>query len=345
MSKLKIVFAGSPDFIFPVLEVIAAEHELAAVITNAPSPTGRGKKMQAAPLVRRIRNFIEQTHRATEAGSADAQSEKIVAAFSAAELLETDKIDETVFEKIKAMQADMLVCYAFGKIFSENFLKLFRYGGINIHPSLLPRWRGATPVPAAIMAGDAITGVTIQTLAKKMDSGKILIADTYPLTDTENTGEVLRALTAKAIPLLQTVLTDADTAFANARAQNESEATYCAKIAREKINWHESAEVIARTVLALTPTPKAFSEVAGERITVWNAKALKKDSASADSQNFVEKKREIGTIIGVDKIHGILVQTGNGILAIQKLQRQGKKELSWKDFLNGYKNFLDLKFE
>ncbi len=333
MNKLKIVFAGSPEFVFPVLEILAEEHELVAVMTNAPAPTGRGKKLCASPIAQCVRSAVQ---------CADAPD--AIAGLSTAELLEVETIDAAVFEKVKNLQADLLVCYAFGKIFSEQFLKLFRYGGINIHPSLLPRWRGASPVQAAIMAGDRTTGVSIQTLAKKMDSGKILAAAEYSLNDTKNAGEILNALTEKALPLLQNVLADINQAIAGGRLQNEAEATYCTKLSREKLDWSKSADVIARTVLAMTPNPKAFSEVEGERITVLEVKALNKDAAIAAAKNFVEKKIEIGKIIGVDKTHGILVQTGDGILAIQKLQRQGKKELGWKDFLNGYKNFLDLKF-
>lgn len=340
MKKLKIMFAGSPAFVFPVLEFLAKESDLLAVMTNAPTKTGRGKKLLPSPLFACLEDFL--------------QTDKSCKALSKAEIIEVEKIDDEVLQKVKKLNCDLLVCYAFGKFFPPEFLALFPYGGINIHPSILPRWRGASPVQSAILAGDKITGVSIQTLANKMDSGKILARAKYALDDTKTAGEVLDSLTEKAIPLLRSILADIEKAFAESQEQNEAEASYCTKIKREKINWSKSALEIAREILALNPSPKAFSEVAGERITLLEAKALNfsglSDNTSPDNlttESFapLEKKQKIGKIVGKDKKNGILVQTGNGILAIQKLQRQGKKELFWKDFLNGYKNFLDLCFE
>lgn len=340
MKKLKVIFAGSPAFVFPVVEFLARESDLQAVMTNAPAKTGRGKKLLPSPLLACVREFL--------------QSDKSCEVLAKAEILEVENIDDEVIQKVKKQGCDLLVCYAFGKFFPQEFLALFRYGGINIHPSLLPRWRGASPVPSAILAGDKITGVSIQTLAKKMDTGKILARTEYALDDTKNAGEVLQVLTENAIPLLRVVLADIEKALAEAQEQNEVEACYCTKITREKIDWRKSALEIAREVLALSPNPKAFSEVAGERITLLEAKALDcadlldckvPEYVCGEALNSLEKKQKIGKIVGTDKKNGILVQTGNGILAIQKLQRQGKKELPWKDFLNGYKNFLGLSFE
>lgn len=336
---MKILFAASPDFVYPVLEFLACEHELAAVLTNAPRQSGRGKKMHASPLLQHVNSVIHTEHK----NFVDTSAERVVEKLSRVKIIEADTIDETVYAEVQALDCDLLVCYAFGKMFTEKFLSLFRYGGINIHPSLLPRWRGASPVPAAILHGDTITGVSIQTLVKKMDAGKILAAASYPLNDRENAGEVLVALTEKSVGLLRRVLADFPLALKNAQPQDESAATYCTKLRREKINWNNSALQIARTVLALTPNPKAFSSVAGERITLTKVSVLDTDKERCIEA--IEKNAKNGKIVGVDKDSGILVQTAQGLLAIERLQREGKKEMPWKDFLNGYGTFLECAFD
>lgn len=338
---MKILFASSTSFVFPVLEFLAQEHELLAILTNAPARFGRGKKMEASPLLKSLKAYIDKFGNSKEETAESQVAKKL----SHIKIIEAEKLDEKIEEEIQKLHCDLLVCYSYGKIFTEKFLSSFRHGGINLHPSLLPRWRGASPVPAAILNGDRITGISIQTLVKKMDAGKILASSEYHLNDSKNAGEVLDILTKKSIPLLNEVLKDFPKALNSAREQNEAEATYCTKLEAQKINWESSATDIMRTVLALSPKPKAFSFVAGERITLSTVKALNKKDLENIDKKLLEKKEENGKILQSNKNYGILVQSGDGIVAIQSLQRQGKKELNWKDFLNGYKNFLELKFE
>lgn len=337
-KKMRVLFAGSPAFVLPVVHCLAETTELAAVMTNAPVPTGRGKKLKSSPLASALAGNPQ--YASSECFDTDTRN--------TIKLLQVDEIDEQVEKAVSDLHCDLLVCYAFGKIFTERFLSLFRFGGINIHPSLLPRWRGATPVPAAIMAGDKVTGITIQTLAKKTDAGNILAQSRYTMTGTETAGELLSKLTSDAVPLLKGVLQDFETALNNAVPQREADATYCTKITDRHIDWNKSAIDIERFVRALTPAPKAIAVVGGQSITITGVALVSQTAAEVQNSTdrlHLEKNREIGTIVTVDKKLGILVQTGDGFLAITTLQRPGKKEMNFKDFLNGYKNFIGLVFE
>ncbi|MBQ7612563.1 MAG: methionyl-tRNA formyltransferase [Spirochaetaceae bacterium] len=327
---MKIVFAGSPAFVFPVVQFLACEQHLSAILTNAPSEVGRGRKRLASPLAQEI---IKQ--RETQ------DSTSVVSSLNTAPLLEIEHIDENLISRIKTLDADLLVCYAFGKIFSQKFLSLFRYGGINIHPSLLPRWRGATPVPAAILAGDTITGVTIQTLAQKMDSGNILAQATYTMRGNETTESLLNILTEKAIPLLKEILQDFPNALAQATPQSEVGICYCSKLKRIGIDWQKTSSEIERTVRALYPNPKAFGILNGEHINITQTQVVEPTNNSEMSSS----RALPGTIVGLDKQFGILVKTKDGQVAIQRLQRSGKKELFWKDFINGFPNLIGLRFD
>lgn len=331
------MFAGSPAFVFPVLKLLAETCDLVAVLTNVPAKKGRGKKLTPSPLLQKFDEFL-RVQKTLEVGT-DTVTEKLLKV----RVLEVDELDEAIEKQIQKLNCDLLVCYAFGKIFSKSFLSCFRYGGINIHPSLLPRWRGASPVPFAIFYGDRKTGVCIQTISEKMDCGDILASSEYNLTDTESAGTVLENLTDKSLKLLKEVLNNFPKALKNAKPQNEENATYCKKLKREKINWDKSAIEILRTILALNPKPKAFSYVSGEQITFSQVSVIEKKSV--EYKSLIEKKHKNGKILKADKQYGILVQTEEGILAIQRLQRQGKKEMHWKDFLNGYKDFLDKSFD
>ncbi|AIN94644.1 methionyl-tRNA formyltransferase [Treponema putidum] len=321
---MKIFFAGTPSCAVPALNLIAREFDLCGVLTNPPAPAGRNKKIRDSEIAAAVKELIKE-------GTLPEDFP----------VLMPQKLDEEFRKELITLKPDLLVCFAYGKIFGPKTMAVFPLGGINIHPSLLPRWRGSAPVPAAILAGDRVTGITIQTLAQKTDSGNILGQLEIPLNNSETTESLLADCSGKCCPLLRDVLSDFENKLKTAKPQEEAKALYCSMLKKEDglIDWSKSAQEIERKIRAFTPWPGCFTFKKGEKINIIEADLY--DGAS----NEMTKNKKFGTILGTDKKRGILVQTGNGILAVSVLQKQAKKKLEWKDFLNGSSDFLDGGFE
>lgn len=311
---LRILFAGTPECAVPSLEIIAKHHTLVGVLTNPPAASGRSGTKKECPVACRLRSLRDEN-----------------AIASTVPILDPQTITQEVRDSIASLKPDLLVCFAYGKIFSAQTLSLFPLGGINIHPSLLPRWRGCAPVPAAILAQDSETGVSIQKLALKMDSGDILGSLTIPLDGTETADALLQQSSIKAAALLQEILEQIKNGTTNPVPQDESKATYSCMIKKKdgEISWELSAKHIDAQMRAFTPWPASFSYSDGKMLILHKAHPL-----------LGEKKHNPGTIIGTDPQEGILIQTGEGILAVEQLQWQTKKILDWKSFLNGNKGII-----
>ncbi|UTC61432.1 methionyl-tRNA formyltransferase [Treponema sp. OMZ 787] len=320
---MRILFAGTPSCAVPALNLLAREFDLCGVLTNPPAPSGRNKKMQDSDAALAVKELIKEGVLPEDFP-----------------ILTPQKLDDNFRKELAALKPDLLVCFAYGKIFGPKTMALFPMGGINIHPSLLPRWRGCAPVPAAIMAGDKLTGITIQTLAQKTDCGNILGQVEIPLNNSETTESLLADCSNKCCPLLREVLSDFENKLKLAAPQDESKALYCSMLKKEDglIDWSRSAQEIERKIRAFTPWPGCFSFKNNEKINIIEAHVY-------DESNEMTKDKKFGTILGADKKHGILTQTGNGILAVSVLQKQAKKKLAWKDFLNGSPDFLEGSFE
>ncbi len=313
-DNVRIVFAGTPEVALPTVRLLAEHYELCGILTNAPR--AKGRKKQALP------------------SDVSAECQRLKAEGLLAEsvpIFECEKLDADIYGKIKALNADILVCFAYGKIFKEDFLSLFAYGGINIHPSLLPRWRGATPVPAVLRAGDTISGVTIQKIAKKADTGDIIAQTEMPVLPTDTTGRLLERSGIEGASLLQKVLQDFPSCLEKAVPQNNADATYCTVLQKSdgKIDWNMPAITIERTIRAFTPWPLCFCFWGETKINILEAHLYDGDAVDASD------KAPAGFVCGVDPQHGILIQSVDGILAVTRLQKQSKKDLPWKDFLNG----------
>ena len=320
---MRILFAGSPAIAVPALEALAAlksngeDFELAGLLTRADSPKGRNPKGKPEP---------------TECAIAAQQ-------FAASPLprLKPEKLDASVREQVAALKPDLLVSFAYGKFFGPQFLALFPLGGINIHPSLLPRYRGPTPIPAAILNRETVSGVTIQRLAAEVDSGDILVQETVLLNGRETTASLSDIMAQKAAELLPAALRGIAGGTLRARPQDHSRATYCSLIEKEDglIDWNRSAAEIDAQIRAFDPWPLSYTkhgDVASKEamsLFILNAEALE------NSQDTIP-----GHVLGKDANKGILIQTGEGILAVTKLQYQTKKALDWKAFLNGARNFM-----
>lgn len=319
---LRILFAGTPECAIPSLEIIAKHHTLVGVLTNPPAASGRSGTKKECPVACKLRSLID---------------ENVVA--STVPILDPKSITQEVRDSIAALKPDLLVCFAYGKIFSAQTLSLFPLGGINIHPSLLPRWRGCAPVPAAILAQDSETGVSIQKLALKMDSGDILGSITIPLDGSETAEKLLQQSSIKAAALLQDILEQIKNGTTNPVSQDESKATYSCMIQKKdgEISWELPATHIDAQIRAFTPWPASFSYVDDKMLIIHKAHPILGENHHSSGKI---RGTIPGNILGIDKQEGILIQTGEGILAVEQLQWQTKKILDWKSFINGNKDII-----
>jgi methionyl-tRNA formyltransferase len=305
--SLRILFAGTPEMAVPSLEAIARQYPIVGVLTSPDQETGRGRRILPSPV----------KQKALQLGLP---------------VLTPEKLDGPVREQVGNLFPDILVVVAYGKIFGPKFLSLFPRGGINLHPSLLPRYRGPSPIPEAILQGDSETCITIQRLTLRMDAGPILPQELIPLTGTETTASLTEFCAVRGSELLVQVLRGIETGTVREIPQDESQATYCKRITKEdgRIDWFLPAFKIERMVRAYDPWPTAWTLYRGEVLKILKASVVETGA----------REEQAGKVLGVDKGKGILVQTGEGILAIQRLQLQSRKALDFASFLNGEREFM-----
>ena len=323
-KPISVLYAGSPGFSARVLRAIlesqGTSFVVAGALTTPPGAKGRGSKAPEPTPVALC---------ASEAG---------IPVFA------PQKLDAPAREQIADLDCDMLVCFSYGRIFGPKFLALFGMGGINVHPSLLPKYRGAIPVPQAILNRDNETGVTVQKIALQMDSGNILAQKTIALDGTETSESLLEQLSGEGAALVLDTLNKAfaDGALPCGEPQDERKASYCVKLQKEdgKIDWNQSAPDIDAKIRAFVPWPRAFTFNGVERVNIHKAVVAHNAELSFSPEEFAALPA--GAVLGSNE-SGILVKTGNGILAVQTIQRQAKNALAWKDFLAGNKSFLNVR--
>lgn len=302
-SPLRLVFAGTPEFAALHLQaIIDSEHTLLAVYTQPDRPAGRGKKLRAGP--------VKQL--ATGVGLPVRQPVSLK--------------DERARSELAALEPDAMVVVAYGLILPQAVLDIPRFGCLNVHASLLPRWRGAAPIQRAIAAGDDQTGITIMQMEAGLDTGPMLASARCAIDEDTTAASLHDSLAQLGAPLLLEVLADLPGHLARARRQDDSLATYASKIDKTEaeIDWTESATVLDRKVRAYNPFPVGYSTLDGERVKIWRARpvAAAMDPAAA-----------AGTILCADR-EGIVVKCGSGALCIQSLQLPGGKVLSAEQVLN-----------
>jgi methionyl-tRNA formyltransferase len=316
---MRILFAGTPSIAIPSLEALAGRFDVCAVLTTIDTQSGRGRRLEASPV----------KQRAHELGIP---------------VIEAKKIDAEVRERIRSLAPRLIVIAAFGRIFKKEFIDLFPMGGVNFHPSLLPRHRGPSPIPAAILEGDAETGVTLHRLALGMDAGDILAQWRMPLTGRETTETLGKELAVQGAQLLVPVIEGLEVGSLTGTPQNHEEATFCRLVKKEDgiIDWRESAQTIERKVRAYDPWPKAG--------TMWAERTLLvlKSSVYPGTFGVPEQSDDAaaapGQVIGSHREFGLLVKTGGGILAVERLQLQFKKPLDWRAFVNGHSDVIGARF-
>jgi len=306
---MRILFAGSPDFAVPSLVAAHEAFSISAVLTNPDRPTGRGKQPIATSVKRK-------------AMALDLP------------VLQPRALDAPFLEQLRAHHPELLVVVAFGRIFSREFLEFFPRGGINLHASVLPKYRGPSPITAAILGGETETGVTVQQLAPKMDAGDILGTRLLPLSGRESTGSLSAVLAELGAELLSAVLVDLARDRVRPVGQDESRATYCRLVRKEdgRIDWSAEAGTIERMIRAYDPWPRAF--------TTWGDRRVNLLAGGVYPGNPDTGGKKRGLVLDIDNRYGILVNTGAGVLYVSRLQLQAKKPLDWRAFVNGQKDFI-----
>ncbi len=301
---LRIIFAGTPEFAAVHLRaLIDSEHLLIAAYTQPDRPAGRGLTLQASP--------VKQL--ATRAG---------IPVFQPASLR-----DPTAQGALAELGADVLVVVAYGLILPQAVLDAPRLGCLNVHASLLPRWRGAAPIQRAIEAGDAMTGITIMQMEAGLDTGAMLATSTCGIDPGANAGTLHDELARIGPPLLLQVLADLPAYQRGAQAQNDELATYAGKILKPEaeIDWRLDAARLDRKIRAFNPFPVCFSTLAGERVKIWQA-------WPGGGAKLPEAP---GTILRADR-DGILVNCGAGQLLLRQLQLPGGKPLAVEQLLHAH---------
>lgn len=294
--KMKIVFMGTPDFAVKALEALAARHEVVCVYTREPQEAGRGKKLTKSPVheCAEAHGILVRTPKTLR--SAEAQAE------------------------LKALQADISVVAAYGLILPQAVIEAFPLGCINIHGSLLPRWRGAAPIQRAIEAGDNESGITIMKVVEKLDAGDMLLKGSVPIT-AETTGETLHdAMAGLGAELIVKALDNWQNL--HAEPQDERLVTYAAKIdkAESRLDFSMPAEVLERKIRAFNPYPAVYFEYGGERYKILRAKV-------------VDESGEAGAIL--DGAGRLVIACGDKALEVTEIQRQGKKKMPTEELLRG----------
>ena len=303
MKKLRIVYAGTPDFSVPSLKaLIDSPHEVVAVYTQPDRPSGRGRKISFGP-VKQI---------AVDANIPVEQPPSLK--------------DEDAQKTLANYNADVIVVAAYSLILPQAVLDMPTYGCLNIHGSLLPRWRGAAPIERAIQAGDSETGITIMQMAAGLDTGDMLFKIKCPITQ-EDTGQTIHdRLASDGAEGLMIVLEQLVENKLTPEVQDDSLSTYAHKLdkAEAEIDWTQSASQIDYTIRAFNPRQVAFTKFNGKPLRLFISKVLTDKNSD----------EPIGTVID-ETAEGICIATGEGVLSFSYLQLPGKKAMAVRDFLNG----------
>ncbi|WP_392558763.1 methionyl-tRNA formyltransferase [Orbus mooreae] len=306
-KPLKIIFAGTPDFAAKHLQaLISSHHQVIAVFTQPDRPAGRGNKITASPVKQ-----LALEHNLPVYQPATLKKE------------ENQKV-------IQGLDADIMIVVAYGLILPQAVLNLPKLGCLNVHGSLLPRWRGAAPIQRACWAGDTETGITIMQMDAGLDTGDMLFKVTCPITSNDTSASLYDKLAQLGPDALLETLTLITSGKAIAQKQEQSLVTYAEKLSKQeaKLDWQLSAEQLERCIRAFNPWPISYFEINGEPIKVWQANVINQNSQQAP-----------GTILQANK-QGIQVATAKGIINLTQLQPAGKKPMSAADVLNSRQSWF-----
>ncbi len=304
---MKIVFMGTPDFAVGALKaIVEAGHQVTAAVTQPDKPKGRGKEMQVTPVKACALSYG-------------------IPVFQPAKIKEAEAV-----EQLRRYEADIFVVVAFGQILSEEILNMPKFGCVNIHASLLPKYRGAAPIQWAIINGEKETGVTIQQMDKGVDTGDVLFETVVPIAERETADSLHDKLAAAGARLIVEALPKIEKGEAVRHKQDDSASCYAKMLQKSmgKIDWNKSATALDCLIRGLLSWPGAFTSFRGKTLKLWEEEAMREEKAAAHDTT-------PGTVTAVEK-DAIYVQTGDGVLKISAVQLEGKKRMAVRDFLLGY---------
>ncbi len=300
---MRIIFMGTPDFASGILEeLIKAGHEIVLTVTQPDKPKGRGGVVQCTPV-------------------------KETAERHGIEVFQPKKVRE--LENIAVLREkapDIIVVAAFGQILPKEILELPKYGCVNVHASLLPKYRGASPIQWAVLSGEKESGVTIMRMDEGLDTGDIISQKSIPLAPDETAGSLFEKLAELGARLLLETLPSIEGGSATYTPQDEAASTLTGKVDKNmgRVRWEKSAEEIERWIRGLSPWPSAYTTLRGKMLKLWRAEVLPDG----------DEKAAPGTILSAKD--SLVVKTGSGCLSVKELQLEGKKRMDAASFLRGY---------
>ncbi|MCX5907151.1 MAG: methionyl-tRNA formyltransferase [Deltaproteobacteria bacterium] len=300
---MRILFLGTPAFACPTLQaLLESPHEILGVVTQPDRPKGRGRKLTPPPV-------------------------KIIAATKNLPVFQPEKVrDPSFLRACQDLQPEIIVVVAYGQILPQILLSLPPRGCVNIHGSLLPKYRGAAPITRAVLAGDTLTGITTMLMDEGMDTGPILGTEETPIAKDDTTGSLQDRLAGIGAGLLLRTLEGLEKGTITPKPQDHSRATYAPKIAKEegKIDWNAPALTLFNLIRAFDPWPGAF--------TLWEGRVLKLFHPSITEE---ENRKTPGTVVNASA-EGLAIATGRGILLVSELQAENRSRMKAKDFLRGH---------
>ncbi len=306
---MRAVFMGTPEIAATVLKsVLASRHEVIAVVTQTDKPKGRGHEMTFPPV-------------------------KEVALAAGIPVLQPQRArDEAFIEELQALNPDIILVAAYGKLLPKAILDMPKFGCINVHASLLPKYRGASPIQWAVLNGDEKSGVTIMHMAESMDTGDIIMAEEVTLAADETAGSLHDKLAEIGGPLLITAMDALETGRAPRIRQNEEEATHVRMLDKTmgNLDFSKPAVQLERWIRGLNPWPTAYTKLDGKMLKLWKAEVVTDSELMKEHKNFTP-----GTILAVSKDY-FDVLAGAGVLRIKELQLEGKRKMTAEEFLRGF---------
>lgn len=312
---MKIVFMGSPDFSATVLEKLNSVYPVSAVVTGLDKPVGRGYQLKPSAL-------------------------KVKAQELSIPVLQYEKVSREGIEDIENLNPDIVVTAAFGQILSERFLAIPKYGVLNVHASLLPKYRGSSPIQWSIINGDEQSGITIMRTVKAVDAGDILLEKATPIGEDETAGELFDRLAILGGEAICEAISLVESGKAVFVPQDESKATHCSMISKEdgNIDFSKTARQIDCFVRGMSPWPSAFTHVFGKTLKVFKVEKTDCDIDYIDSF-------ESGQVVKSSAKDGLFVKVADGVIRLSQIQLEGGKRMSDNAFLLGRNVEIGTKFE
>ena len=300
---MKIVFMGTPDFSAVVLEKLNSVYPVSAVVTGLDKPVGRGYQLKPSPL-------------------------KVKAEELGIPVLQYEKVSREGIDDIRAIEPDVIVTAAFGQILSEAFLAIPKFAVLNVHASLLPKYRGSSPIQWSILNGDEYTGITIMKTVKAVDAGDILLQKKTKIAQNETAGELFDRLAVLGGEAIVEAIGLVESGKAEFVPQDESGVTHCSMIKKEdgRISFDKTARELDCFVRGMTPWPSAYCEVAGKKLKVFSVQKIDGDCDA-----------KCGVVVFADVKNGLVVKVKDGLARLDDIQLEGAKRMTDVDFLRGRK--------